>query len=123
MTKTAMDVRGVIKLFGGRAQLYRKLCGAKVEISHRTLDNWIYHGVIPMHRFLQLVDLAKADGLKLKLEDHLSEKSERPDNTNRKQSNVDSVPEGKKHGAGSGAAGSYLERLRGRDGSAGENAR
>jgi len=71
MTKTAIDVRGIIKIFGGRAQLYRKLCGAKVEISHRTLDNWIYHGVIPMHRFLQLVDLAKADGLKLKLEDHL----------------------------------------------------
>ena len=116
MTKTAMDVRGIIKIFGGRAQLYRKLCGAKVEISHRTLDNWIYHGVIPMHRFLQLVDLAKADGLKLKLEDHLQSEHQRTDNADRKQPNVDSVPEGKKHSTGSGAAGSYLERLRIRDG-------
>jgi hypothetical protein len=115
MTKTAMDVRGVIKLFGGRAQLYRKLCAAKIEISHRTLDNWIYKGMIPMHRFLQLVDLAKADGLKLKLEDHLSEQNTKPDREHRKQPVHHSVPEGTERTAGSGTAGSYLERLRIRD--------
>ena len=116
MTKTAMDVRGIIKIFGGRAQLYRKLCAAKVEISHRTLDNWIYHGVIPMHRFLQLVDLAKADGLTLNLEDHLQSEHQRPDSKVRTQPGHDSVPETSKQPTGSGAAGSYLERLRIRDG-------
>jgi hypothetical protein len=51
--------------------LYRKLCLAKIQISHRTIDNWIYHGLIPMQRFIQLIALAKADGIKLKLEDHI----------------------------------------------------
>jgi hypothetical protein len=115
MKTTEMNVRGVIKLFGGRAQLYRRLCEAKIEISHRTLDNWIYHGVIPMHRFLQLVDLATASGLKLKLEDHLSE-HQRPDKPNRDHSNPDGVSEAAELKAGAGAPPSYLERLRGRDG-------
>ena len=69
-----------------------------------------------MHRFLQLVDLAKADGLKLKLEDHLQSEHQRPDNADRKQPNVDSVSEGKKQPTGVTTAGSYLERLRIRDG-------
>lgn len=68
--KLQMDVRGVIKVFGGRAQLYRKLCVAKITLSHRTIDNWIQHGIIPMHRFLQLMALAKDEGFKLNLSDH-----------------------------------------------------
>ena len=71
MTTPTLDVTGVIKKFGGRAQLYRKLCIAEFKISHRTLDNWIYHGIIPMNRFLQLVAVAKKDGIKLKLEEHI----------------------------------------------------
>lgn len=70
MTNLQMDVRGVVKKFGGRAQLYRKLCVAKVELSHRTIDNWIQSGVIPMHRFLQLMALAKDEGFTLNLREH-----------------------------------------------------
>ena len=61
------------KFLGGRTELYKKLCAAGVELSHRTIDNWIYHGVIPMNRFIELMTVAKANGLKLKLEDHLNE--------------------------------------------------
>lgn len=71
MTNLHMDVRGVIKKFGGRAQLYRKLCVAKINLSHRTIDNWINHGIIPMHRFLQLVALATNEGFKLNLSEHI----------------------------------------------------
>jgi len=80
MTQLTLDVPGVIKAFGGRALLYRKLCLAKIQISHRTLDNWVYHGIIPMHRFLQLVALAKEEGFKLKLNDYI--KNERHKGTN-----------------------------------------
>jgi len=66
-----MDVTGVVRKFGGRAMLYRKLCLAKIQISHRTIDNWIYHGLIPMQRFIQLIALAKVEGIKLKLEDYI----------------------------------------------------
>lgn len=76
MTNLQMDVRGVVKKFGGRAQLYRKLCVAKVELSHRTIDNWICAGIIPMHRFLQLMALAKDEGFTLNLREHT--KNERP---------------------------------------------
>lgn len=70
-TTPQMDVTGVVKKFGGRAMLYRKLCVAKIQISHRTIDNWIYQGIIPMQRFMQLIALAKVEGIKLKLEDHI----------------------------------------------------
>ena len=75
---TTFDVTGVIKKFGGRAQLYRKLCLAKIQISHRTIDNWIYHGIIPMNRFMQLMALAKDEGFKLKLDDHITTKNDKP---------------------------------------------
>lgn len=73
-----MDVTGLVRKFGGRAQLYRKLCLAKIQISHRTLDNWIYHGIIPMHRFMQLIALAENEGFKLKLEDYIKNEPENP---------------------------------------------
>ena len=62
----------MVKFLGGRIELYRKLSIAEVELSHRTIDNWIYHRSIPMNRFIELVTVAKANGLKLKLEDHLT---------------------------------------------------
>ena len=71
MTTPTLDVPGVVRKFGGRAQLYRKLALAKIQISPRTLDNWLYHGIIPMHRFLQLIAIAKEDGFTLKLDDHI----------------------------------------------------
>ena len=89
---TTFDVTGVIKKFGGRAQLYRKLCLAKIQISHRTLDNWIYHGMIPMHRFMQLMALAKDEGWKLKLDDHITTKNGKP---SRNDGSADSGKNGK----------------------------
>lgn len=86
MNETVLDVRGVIAKFGGRAQLYRKLCLAGVEISYRTIDNWLYHGIIPMNRYLQLIDLAKAEGIELKLETKTNEpQNPAPSAANRKE--------------------------------------
>ena len=86
MNETVLDVRGVIAKFGGRAQLYRKLCLAGVEISYRTIDNWLYHGIIPMNRYLQLIDLAKAEGIELKLETKTNEQQNpAPSAANRKE--------------------------------------
>ena len=86
MNETVLDVRGVIAKFGGRAQLYRKLCLAGVEISYRTIDNWLYHGIIPMNRYLQLIDLAKAEGIELKLETNTNEpQNPAPSAANRKE--------------------------------------
>ena len=86
MNETVLDVRGVIAKFGGRAQLYRKLCLAGVEISYRTIDNWLYHGIIPMNRYLQLIDLAKAEGIELKLETKTNEpENPAPSAANRKE--------------------------------------
>lgn len=86
MNKTELDVRGVIAKFGGRAQLYRKLCLAGIEISYRTIDNWLYHGIIPMNRYLQLIDLAKAEGIELQLETKTNEpQNSAPSAANRKE--------------------------------------
>jgi hypothetical protein len=72
MKTPTLDVTSVVKFLGGRGELYRKLTAARVELSHRTIDNWIHHRSIPMNRFIELVTVAKANGLKLKLEDHLN---------------------------------------------------
>ena len=86
MNETVLDVRGVIAKFGGRAQLYRKLCLAGIEISYRTIDNWLYHGIIPMNRYLQLIDLAKAEGIELQLETKTNEpQNSAPSAANRKE--------------------------------------
>ena len=71
MKTPTLDVSSVVKFLGGRGELYKKLSAAEVGLSHRTIDNWIYHGTIPMNRFIELVAVAKANGLKLKLEEHL----------------------------------------------------
>ena len=72
MKTPTLDVTSVVKFLGGRGELYKKLSAAEVGLSHRTIDNWIYHRVIPMNRFLELIAVAKANGLKLKMEDHLN---------------------------------------------------
>ena len=71
MKTPTLNVSSVVQFFGGRGELFRKLSAAQVDLGHRTIDNWLYHRSIPMNRFLELIAVAKANGLKLKLEDHL----------------------------------------------------
>jgi len=71
MKTPTLNVSSVVQFFGGRGELYKKLSASKIELSHRTIDNWLYHRIIPMNRFLELMAVAKANGLKLKMEDHL----------------------------------------------------
>jgi len=71
MKTPTLNVSSVVQFFGGRGELYKKLSAAQIELSHRTIDNWIYHRNIPMDRFLQLIAVAKANKLNLNIEDHL----------------------------------------------------
>jgi hypothetical protein len=71
MKTPSINVQSVVRFFGGRIELYKKFCAAGIELSHRTIDNWLYHKSIPMTRFLQLLAVAKQNKLKFNLEDHL----------------------------------------------------
>ena len=71
MKTPTLNVSSVVQFLGGRGELYKKLSAAQIELSHRTIDNWLYHRLIPMNRFLELMAVAKANKLNLKLEDHL----------------------------------------------------
>jgi hypothetical protein len=101
MNETELDVRGVVAKFGGRAQLFRKLCLAGIDISYRTIDNWLYHGIIPMQRYLQLIDLARANGIKLQLETKTKKNNEKqnpaPSAANRKKQGSDQSVSGAQH--------------------------
>jgi hypothetical protein len=68
-----MDVPKVIKRFGGRTKMHKRLKKCGIDMSIRTLDNWVYHGIISMPRWIQLMGVAKAAGWALKLEDFLVE--------------------------------------------------
>jgi hypothetical protein len=72
MKTPTLNVAGVVQFFGGRGELYKKLSAAGIELSHRTIDNWLYHRLIPMGRFLELIAVAKANKLNLKIDDHLT---------------------------------------------------
>lgn len=73
MKTPTLNVQSVVRFFGGRGELYKKFCKAGIELSHRTIDNWLYHGTIPMSRFLQLIAVAKQSKLKFNVDDHLDE--------------------------------------------------
>jgi hypothetical protein len=72
MNNHLVDVKGVIKKFGGRAQLWRLLSKAGVEMSPRTIDNWMNRGQIPLDRFTELVLLARLQGFNLIINDWLN---------------------------------------------------
>jgi hypothetical protein len=72
MKTPTLNVQSVVQFFGGRGELYKKLSAAGIELSHRTIDNWLYHRLIPMSRFLELIAVAKANKLNLKIDDHLT---------------------------------------------------
>ena len=73
MKTPSINVQSVVRFFGGRVELYKKFCAADIELSHRTIDNWLYHQSIPMPRFLQLLAVAKQNKLKFNIENHLNE--------------------------------------------------
>jgi hypothetical protein len=72
MKQPLVDVKSVVGRFGGRAQLWRSLTAAGIEISPRTIDNWVDRGQIPIDRFTELVLLARLQGWKLIINDYLN---------------------------------------------------
>lgn len=56
------NVDEIIKHFGGRNALYRKLQNRNIHLSVKTIEKWKEKGHIPTPRLKQLVDLSKAEG-------------------------------------------------------------
>lgn len=67
-----IDVRSVVRKFGGRAALHFALKKRGVLIPVRTIDAWIRNDSIPMDHFLQLWFMAKAQEWSLKLNDFIT---------------------------------------------------
>lgn len=72
MSEPNIDIKRLVKAMGGRAQLFRKLKAKGDALSHRTIDNWVDRGSIPLKRFISLAEIAKAEGWELKLTDFIA---------------------------------------------------
>ncbi len=68
-----IDVRKVIKRFGGRTILWKKIIASGDECHIRTIDKWIENDSIPTVRLMQLKTLADKDGFKFKIDDFLKQ--------------------------------------------------
>jgi hypothetical protein len=63
-----MDVKGLVRRFGGRAFLFR-LLSKEYGIQPRTIDNWCSRGSIPWPWIIRLVEAANLQGWKLVIND------------------------------------------------------
>jgi len=67
-----LDTKSIIRSFGGRTFLWRKLQANGHIFSIRTIDKWMENG-ITMKWFMVLKKLATSEGWELKLEDYIAE--------------------------------------------------
>lgn len=61
----AIDIRKVIKDFGGVAALRRKLDARGVEVSRKAIEKWRERNRLPLETFLLLEEMAKEAGFEL----------------------------------------------------------
>lgn len=73
MSELIIDVKRLVKALGGRAQLFRKLKAEGIVLSHRTIDNWVDRGSIPLKRFVALAAIASSEGWELKISEYIKE--------------------------------------------------
>jgi hypothetical protein len=70
-----INVTKVITRLGGVAQIVGALSarfGSHATPTEKAVEKWRERGIIPMSRWLQLHELAKASGIKLQLEKFLT---------------------------------------------------
>lgn len=69
-----INVTKVLTALGGSAQIVEGLearFGPSESLSEKAVEKWRERGIIPMHRWLQLIELAKTAGIKLQLDKFL----------------------------------------------------
>jgi hypothetical protein len=71
MSEARIDTKRLIKSFGGRAMLWRKMRDHGLSVSPRTVDNWADRGNLPLMRFMDLVQIAKKEGREIQLQEYL----------------------------------------------------
>ncbi len=56
-----LDAKKIVKRFGGRTELWRRLNAMGHHISVKTIEKWMERDSIPSNRLLVLMDLAKKE--------------------------------------------------------------
>lgn len=64
-----LDAKRIVKRFGGRIELWRRLAAHGHPISVKTIEKWTQRNSIPSHRLLVLMDLAKSEKSPINIED------------------------------------------------------
>lgn len=65
-----LDAKRIVKRFGGRIELWRRLSANGQHISVKTIEKWMERNSIPSARLLILMDLAKKEKLPLDLDEY-----------------------------------------------------
>lgn len=65
-----LDAKSIVKRFGGRIELWRRLAAHGHPISVKTIEKWMERNSIPSSRLLILIDLAKAEKSPLDLDEY-----------------------------------------------------
>lgn len=66
-----IDAKTIVKRFGGRMELYRRLTAIGHDISVKTIEKWMERDSIPTQRLIVLMKLAKTEGRTLNLQDFI----------------------------------------------------
>ena len=66
-----IDAKTIVKRFGGRMELYRRLTAMGHEISIKTIEKWMERDSIPTQRLIVLMKLAKQEGRNLNLQEYI----------------------------------------------------
>lgn len=71
-----IDARTIVKRFGGRMELYRRLTAMGHPISVKTIEKWMERDSIPCKRLIALMELAKSEGRNLHLQEFIKTDNE-----------------------------------------------
>ncbi len=71
-----IDAKTIVKRFGGRMELYRRLTAIGHDISVKTIEKWMERNSIPTQRLIVLMKLAKLEGRTLNLQDFIQTDNE-----------------------------------------------
>jgi hypothetical protein len=71
-----IDAKTIVKRFGGRMELYRRLTAMGHDISVKTIEKWMERDSIPTKRLIVLMKLAKKEGRTLNLQDFIQTDNE-----------------------------------------------
>ena len=77
-----LDVKAIIKRFGGRTELWRRLNGVmRHSISVKTIEKWTERNSIPSSRLIIMMELAKKEGQPLIISEYVRTIAPGPNST------------------------------------------